>query len=134
MHIIKKKWAVAKFDDLEELECSEHAKNLINQQLTIFYIETISHFFFQLRKKIFFRNIFFLRKSWFSIKISENQRKSMGFLCFSLILIKNHEKSIFFSKQMNSLVRLRRWGGRFLSKKNGFSKKSKRSNFFARRS
>ena len=49
MDIILKKWAVAKFDDLEELECSEHAKNLINQKLTIFYIEIISQNVSQLR-------------------------------------------------------------------------------------
>ena len=40
--------------DLEELEYPEHLENLINRKITIFYIEAVLNFFFQLRKKIFF--------------------------------------------------------------------------------
>ena len=51
--------------DLEELEYPEHAKNLINRKITIFYIEAIPQKISQLRKKIFFfetkKNIVFCK-------------------------------------------------------------------------
>ena len=37
-----KKWAM---DKLEGLECSERAKNIINQKISFFYIEAIPNFF-----------------------------------------------------------------------------------------
>ena len=39
------------------LECSKRAENTINRKVTIFYIETVLNFFFQLRKIIFLRSI-----------------------------------------------------------------------------
>ena len=48
-------------DKLEGLECSERAKNIINQKISFFYIEAIPQKFSQLRKK----NVFF-RVHWFS--------------------------------------------------------------------
>ena len=39
------------------LECSKRAENIINRKVTIFYIETVLNFFFQLRKIIFLRSI-----------------------------------------------------------------------------
>ena len=40
---------------MEELEYPEHAKNLINREITIFYIEAIPQKISQLRKEFFFR-------------------------------------------------------------------------------
>ena len=65
---------------MEELEYPEHAKNLINREITIFYIEAIPQKISQLRKKyIFFRvqKIFFwkfsdFKKSRKKIKIFQN--------------------------------------------------------------
>ena len=42
-------------NELEGLECPEGAENIINGKIGNFYIENISTFFSQLRKKIFFR-------------------------------------------------------------------------------
>ena len=41
-------------DELEGLECPERAENIINGKIGNFYIENISNFFSQLRKKKFF--------------------------------------------------------------------------------
>ena len=38
-------------EDMEQLECPEHVGNPINRKNTIFYIETISQFFFNSEKK-----------------------------------------------------------------------------------
>ena len=47
--------------DLEELEYPEHLENLINRNITIFYVEAIPQKNSQLRKKI---EIFFDRKTF----------------------------------------------------------------------
>ena len=39
---------------MEELECSKHAENIINQKIEIFYMEAIPHFFSQLPQNVDF--------------------------------------------------------------------------------
>ena len=39
------------------LECSKRAESIINRKVSIFYIETVLNFFFQLRKMFFLRSI-----------------------------------------------------------------------------
>ena len=53
------------YADLEGLECSERAGNIINRKIRLFYIEAVSKFFSQLRKKIFF---FALQKIFFRVE------------------------------------------------------------------
>ena len=42
---------------MKGLECSKRAENIINRKVSIFYIETVLNFFFQLRKIIFVRSV-----------------------------------------------------------------------------
>ena len=46
-------------------ECGNHSENITNRKLSIFYIEVMSHFFFQLHLILFFwrSKIFFEKKS-----------------------------------------------------------------------
>ena len=53
----RKKGIFLIYADLMGLECSKHAENIINRKVTIFYIETVLNFFFQLRKIFFLRSI-----------------------------------------------------------------------------
>ena len=57
------------------IECPEHAENLINRKIRRFYIEMISNFFSQLRKKIRGQKKTFRKKSKKS-STSENCRLS----------------------------------------------------------
>ena len=39
---------------MEELECSKHAENIINQKIEIFYMEAIPQIFSQLPQNVYF--------------------------------------------------------------------------------
>ena len=53
----QKGWRYLDTRDNVMLECSKRAENIINRKVTIFYIETVLNFSFQLRKIIFLRSI-----------------------------------------------------------------------------
>ena len=83
-------------------EYRDHSENLTNRKLSIFYIETMSQLFSQLRKKTFFfgmknifRNIF--RSKIFFVDFSENQKisskKNLNFQLF--LFLKKFPKTIF---------------------------------------
>ena len=64
---------------MEELECPEHVENPINRKITIFYIETISSFFFNSEKKIVSKkneNILFFKKIKIFMILGQNQWKT----------------------------------------------------------
>ena len=56
---VKKKWSRKNsvVASMEGLECPKRAENVINRELSHFYIEAIPNFFFQLPKIIFRRSI-----------------------------------------------------------------------------
>ena len=100
------------------MECRNRAENIINRKVTIFYIETVLNFFFQLRKKIsevdrkkskkkvdIFQNpkgfwIFFLTFSRFSA----NFRKLS---LFFHIFFRSISEKIFFGVEKKSWVQFR---------------------------
>ena len=68
---------------MKGLECSKRAENIINRKVSIFYIETVLNFFFQLRKIFFLRSI--EKKSKKKVKFFENP---LGFWKFSFVTYK----------------------------------------------
>ena len=65
------------------LPCSNRSENLINRKVSIFYIETVLNFFFQLRKIFFLRSI--EKKMCKKVGIVENP---LGFWQFSFVSYK----------------------------------------------
>ena len=76
---------------MEGLECSKRAENIINRKVSIFYIETVLNFFFQLRKIIFLRSTEkkIKPKSEHFWNFFENEKKSTIFNENHMIFIEN---------------------------------------------
>ena len=60
------------------IECSKHVENIIIRKVSIFYIETVLNFFFQLRKIIFLRSI--EKKMLKMLKKFRKSEKCQGFV------------------------------------------------------
>ena len=94
------------------LECSKRVENIINRKVSIFYIETVLNFFFQLRKIFFLRSIekkskkneqsqnFQWKIIWFFIE-------NFDFVHFFYFFFRSISEKIFFGVEKKSWVQFR---------------------------